>query len=61
MSRATLYRKLKEEKTTFSALVKQTRVEKLAVLKVQDASSVECAHLLGFSDVSSFYSFIKII
>jgi AraC-like DNA-binding protein len=59
MSRTTLYRKLKEQSTTFSDLVKQTRLDKLLVLKAQGASSEECAHLLGFTDVSSFYRFSK--
>ena len=59
MSRATLYRKLKEQDNTFSGLLKQVRLEKLAVLKAQGASSEECAHVLGFSDVSSFYRFRK--
>jgi AraC-like DNA-binding protein len=59
MSRTTLYRKLKEQSTTFSDLVKQTRLDKLLVLKAQGASSEECAHLLGFADVSSFYRFSK--
>jgi AraC-like DNA-binding protein len=59
MSRATLYRKLKEQNTTFSELVKDTRLEKLSVLNAKGASSEECAHVLGFSDVSSFYRFRK--
>jgi len=59
MSRATLYRKLKEENTTFSNLVKQTRVIKFKLLKEQGLSSEECATELGFSDVSSFYRFRK--
>jgi len=59
MSRATLYRKLKEQGSTFSGLLKQVRLEKLAVLKEQGASSEECADVLGFSDVSSFYRFRK--
>lgn len=59
MSRATLYRKLKEHGITFTALVKQTRIDKLAVLIVQDSNSEECAQVLGFSDVSSFYRFRK--
>jgi AraC-like DNA-binding protein len=59
MSRATLYRKLKEEKTTFSGIVKQVRMDKLLVLYTQQASSEKIAEALGFSDVSSFYRFRK--
>jgi AraC-like DNA-binding protein len=59
MSRATLYRKLKEQNTTFSKLVKQARLDKLVELDVQQASSEVSADALGFSDVSSFYRFRK--
>lgn len=61
MSRATLYRKLKEENTTFSNLVKQTRANKFTLLKEHGLSSEEYAFELGFSDVSSFYRFRKLI
>ncbi len=59
MSRATLYRKLKEQNTTFSELVKQIRTQKLVALIAQGVSNEDCAFLLGFSDVSSFYRFRK--
>ena len=59
MSRATLYRKLKDEGTTFSQLVKQARLEKLRDLKETTLSSDARAEQLGFSDVSSYYRFIK--
>ena len=59
MSRATLYRKLKEENTTFSGIVKQVRMDKLLVLNTQQANSEKIAEALGFSDVSSFYRFRK--
>ncbi len=59
MSRATLYRKLKGQGTTFTELVKQARLDKLAILKAQGASNEECAQALGFADVSSYYRFKK--
>ena len=59
MSRATLYRKLKDEGTTFSQLVKQSRLDKLRDLKEVKLSSETRAEQLGFSDVSSYYRFIK--
>ncbi|MFY0642446.1 MAG: AraC family transcriptional regulator ligand-binding domain-containing protein [Bermanella sp.] len=59
MSRATLYRKLKDEGTTFSQLVKQARLNKLRDLKETALSSEVRAEQLGFSDVSSYYRFIK--
>jgi AraC-like DNA-binding protein len=61
MSRATIYRKLKNEGETFSSLLKQARLEKIIDLKSRliQLSSEESAQLLGFSDVSSYYRFIK--
>lgn len=48
MSRATVYRKLKEEGTTFTELVKQARLETLSKLKSHHKSADEMASLLGF-------------
>ena len=59
MSRATVYRKLKEEGTTFTELVKQARLETLSKLKVHNKSADEMASLLGFADVSSYYRLLK--
>ena len=59
MSRATLYRKLKDEGATFSQLVKQARLDKLRSLKSTTLSNEARAEKLGFSDVSSYYRFIK--
>lgn len=59
LSRASLYRKLKEQENTFSELVRTERFEKLKDLKKSNISSEECAQVLGFSDVSSYYRFLK--
>lgn len=59
MSRATVYRKLKEEGTTFTDLVKQARLDTLYKLKANNKSAAEIALLLGFSDVSSYYRLLK--
>jgi AraC-like DNA-binding protein len=61
MSKATLYRKLKEQGTTFSELVLKERMAIL--LKLQKAhihySNEQSSAALGFKDVSSFYKFLK--
>jgi AraC-like DNA-binding protein len=61
MSRTTIYSKLKDEGETFSGLLKQARLDKLIELKnrKKQLSIEEIAQLLGFSDVSSYYRFIK--
>jgi AraC-like DNA-binding protein len=59
MSRATVYRKLKEECTTFTELVKQARLEALNKLNADNKSADEMALLLGFADVSSYYRLLK--
>ena len=59
MSRATLYRKLKNEGATFSELVSYARRDKLKTFKNLTMSSDMRADVLGFSDVSSYYRFIK--
>ena len=61
MSKATLYRKLREEGTTFSELVLQERKAILSkIQKVHTHSSNEqSSEALGFKDVSSFYKFLK--
>ncbi len=59
MSRATLYRKLKDEGETFSDLVKSARNQKVLELKASNFSGEASAEALGFSDVSSYYRFIK--
>jgi AraC-like DNA-binding protein len=61
MSKATLYRKLREEDTTFTELVLQERKAILSKLqKVHTHSSNEqSSEALGFKDVSSFYKFLK--
>jgi AraC-like DNA-binding protein len=57
MSRATIYRKLKDEGETFSDLLKQARLDKIIELKdpLKKLGSDEISELLGFSDVSSYY------
>lgn len=61
MSKATLYRKLKEEGTSFSNLVLKQRMVILTKLqKVHTHYTNEhSSEALGFKDVSSFYKFLK--
>ena len=61
MSKATLYRKLKQEGTSFTEIV---LTERLAVLKKLQKihthySNEQSSEALGFKDVSSFYKFLK--
>jgi len=54
-SRQTLFRKLKEEGTTFSAVLDDLRQRVAKLYLTGDAASVnETAYLVGFSDPSSF-------
>jgi AraC-like DNA-binding protein len=55
LSRATLYRKLKDEGATFEALVDAAR-QRIAIdyLHGRKVSVAECAYLVGFSDPASF-------
>ncbi|MCL6417133.1 AraC family transcriptional regulator [Aestuariirhabdus sp. Z084] len=59
MSRATLYRKLKEEGTTFSKLLKNERLNRLPGVVSRDCNSRVACEKLGFKDVSSYYKFLK--
>tara|TARA_R110002167_G_scaffold299628_1_gene504032 strand:+ start:435 stop:1451 length:1017 start_codon:yes stop_codon:yes gene_type:complete len=61
MSKATLYRKLREEGTNFSALVLQERKKILSKLQKVHThySNEQSSEALGFKDVSSFYKFLK--
>jgi len=59
MSRTTLYRKLKHDKSVFSELVLAERIKRLASIKQQNTDSETIAEALGFNDVSSYYKFIK--
>ena len=59
LSRATLYRKLKNQGLTFTELVFEARLNKLNSLNQVSISSEDTAHQLGFSDVSSYYRFVK--
>lgn len=61
MSKATLYRKLKEEGATFTELVLKERM--IILTKMQKVythySNEQSSEALGFKDVSSFYKFLK--
>jgi len=59
MSRTTLYRKLKEERSIFSELVLTERKSLLARIDPPNTDSEELAEVLGFKDVSSYYKFLK--
>ncbi|MDH5730710.1 MAG: helix-turn-helix transcriptional regulator [Gammaproteobacteria bacterium] len=55
ISRQTLYRRLKEEDTTFQELLEQIRKKMAAdYLKTKNYSINEVAFLLGFSEASTF-------
>jgi len=53
MSRATLYRRLKEEKTSFSRLLDQERQRLFA--RHRHRTAAQLCHLLGFRDPSAYY------
>lgn len=59
MSRATLYRRLKDQHTSFSLLLEKYRCQRweaLAAAKGEEGcDSVSMSELLGFNDPSSFY------
>lgn len=61
MSKATLYRKLKEEGCTFSDLIFEERRRILSRLQKVHThySNEQSSEALGFRDVSSFYKFLK--
>jgi AraC-like DNA-binding protein len=59
MSRTTLYRKLKEDKSVFSELVLKERINRLARINQSENDSEKIAEVLGFKDVSSYYKFLK--
>ncbi len=60
LSRRTLQRRLKAEKTSFQKILKEVRAE-LAVNYLRDArlKSLEVAMLLGYSNISSFTTAFK--
>ena len=60
LSRRTLQRRLKAEKTSFQKVLKEVRAE-LAVNYLRDArlKSIEIAMLLGYSNISSFTTAFK--
>lgn len=60
LSRRTLQRRLKAEKTSFQKILKEVRAE-LAVNYLRDArlKSIEIAMLLGYSNISSFTTAFK--
>lgn len=59
MSRAKLYRKLKAEGSQYSVLLQVARLTQLEGLENTGLSSEDRAQLMGFSDVSSYYRFLK--
>ena len=60
LSRRTLQRRLKAEKTSFQSILKEVRAE-LAVNYLKDARlrSLEIAMLLGYSNISTFTTAFK--
>ncbi len=60
LSRRTLQRRLKAEKTSFQSILKEVRAE-LAIAYLKDARlrSLEIAMLLGYSNISSFTTAFK--
>lgn len=60
LSRRTLQRRLKAEKTSFQKVLKEVRAE-LAINYLRDArlKSIEIAMLLGYSNISSFTTAFK--
>ena len=60
LSRRTLQRRLKAEKTSFQAVLREVRAE-LAVRYLSDArlKALEVAMLLGYSNISSFTTAFK--
>jgi AraC-like DNA-binding protein len=60
LSRRTLQRRLKAEKTSFQSILKEVRAE-LAINYLKDARlrSLEIAMLLGYSNISSFTTAFK--
>lgn len=59
MSRAKLYRKLKAEGSQYSVLLQVARLTQLKGFEKAGLSSEDRAQLMGFSDVSSYYRFLK--
>ena len=60
LSRRTLQRRLKAEKTSFQSILREVRAE-LAIAYLKDARlrSLEIAMLLGYSNISSFTTAFK--
>ena len=60
LSRRTLQRRLKAEKTSFQSILREVRAE-LAITYLRDARlrSLEIAMLLGYSNISSFTTAFK--
>ena len=60
LSRRTLQRRLKAEKTSFQSILREVRAE-LAITYLKDARlrSIEIAMLLGYSNISSFTTAFK--
>ena len=60
LSRRTLQRRLKAEKTSFQKILREVRAE-LAIAYLRDArlKSLEVAMLLGYSNISSFTTAFK--
>ncbi len=59
MSRATLYRKLKLENTSFSQLLDMTRKKHNKKLKIKGLGVDKISSLLGYQDVSTYYKKFK--
>jgi len=60
VSRSTLYRKLKNEGTNFTVLVKEARLIKLKDNTLRPISHDDLSEALGFQDIGSYYRFRKL-
>jgi len=60
LSRSTLYRKLKNEGTSFTLLVKEARLTKFKDNALRQISHEDLSEALGFQDIGSYYRFRKL-
>jgi AraC-like DNA-binding protein len=60
VSRSTLYRKLKNEGTSFTELVKEARLIRLKDNALRHISHEDLSEALGFQDIGSYYRFRKL-
>lgn len=59
MSRATLYRRLKTQGTSYSEILKTVRMEYVQQTESENLSAQVLSERLGFADASTLYKFLK--